>query len=161
MQSSDASESRRPLRLLVRGAPDLYDLAVQALSRVKAEPTDVLNVLNAFLIVASLRAWFEADGGDVSGLEDEPFHHAVKEVANGVRHLHLDESKSGAVRTQEAKKRTYGSDAYGTGPYGEGIVLIVPRLRGEDARIYSARRVLEDRLGAWATRLGRPAPDCS
>lgn len=160
VENDEDEHQRTPLRALVADTGELFDLCTSALQRVVAAPSDLLTTLSAFLLIASMRDWYVQEGNDGSAVTLDPFHQVVREISNGTKHLWLSPTSHKQVRTVALDFRSYGQGPYGSSTYGTGeIMLEAPRHPGEAPAVFRALDVLEERLSAWAKRLGREMPE--
>ena len=85
-------DGRRQITNLVPDSAALLRLAREGLERARAKPDDTFLILSTFNLLNSLRDWLENQAG-VIVVPNFPYSQAVREIANGTKHLHLD-SKS-------------------------------------------------------------------
>jgi len=143
--------NREALRGLISGVADYLGLAEQAVERAIKDPSDRLAVLTGFLFVNHLRDWAGRDGVLPTGMKASPFYEAIREVANGTKHLVLDPKSHPDLHTAEIMKISgYGAGPYGAGPYGAPyIYLRARRSTGEEEYFYVAGIILAEAIRWW------------
>jgi hypothetical protein len=147
--------NREAVRGLVANFDDYFLLTRQAVDRAKTNPSDRLSVLAGFLFVNHLRDWASRDDVLPSALKSSPFYEAIREVANGTKHLVLKASSHPDPHATEIKTISgYGMGAYGVGPYGKPYIYLQARRRAEDEEyLYTAGIILGEALEWWAAAL--------
>ena len=149
--------NREALRGLVSGVAEYLVLAEQAVRQAVAKPSDRLAVLSGFLFVNHLRDWARRDGTLLGDVKASPFYEAIREVANGTKHLILDPKSHPCLHTAEIMTISgYGKGPYGAGPYGAPyIYLRARRSIDEEEYLYTAGIILDEALTWWKTALER------
>ena len=147
--------SREALRGLISGASEYLTVADEAVIRAIANPSDRLAVLSAFLFVNHLRDWAGRDGMLPFNIKTCRFYEAIREVANGTKHLLLAPKSHPDLHTAEVMTISgYGRGPYGSGPYGVPyIYLRARRSADEETHFYVAGVVLAEAIGWWKAAL--------
>lgn len=148
-------KNREALRGLVAGITDYLVLAEQVVGRAISNPSDRLAVLSGFLFVNHLRDWARTDGVLPSTVKSSPFYEAVREVANGTKHLILDPKSHPDLHAAEIMTISgYGTGPYGAGPYGAPYIYLRARRGTEDEEyFYTAGSILGEALSWWKAAL--------
>lgn len=104
-----------------------------------------------------LRDWARKDGALPDNVKASPFYEAIREVANGTKHLILDAKSHPHLHTAEIMTISgYGTGPYGAGPYGAPyIYLRARRSIGEEEYFYTAGIILDEALTWWKAALER------
>jgi hypothetical protein len=146
------------IRDLISHSADLLALAEEGLQRLRKMPDDRLTVLSTFVLVNSIRDWVKTERGLPSYWPQVPYLEAVREVANGTKHLELSPRSHSDPHVQGLSPwddiDTIDWDELGN-PVPM-ITLCVRRAKDEPLRWRSARWVLEEALDGWRAELRLP-----
>lgn len=153
--------NREALRGLISGVAEYLTLADEAVARAAANPADRLAVLSAFLFVNHLRDWASRDGSLPPDSKTCPFYEAIREVANGTKHLVLAPKSHPDLHTAEVMTISgYGKGPYGAGPYGAPYIYLRARRTADDETyFYIAGLVLAEAIAWWKAALARSSTE--
>lgn len=152
--------AREAVRGLIPGLTEYLALVRIAVDTAASKPADVLSVLSAFLFVNHIRDWATKEGKRPVGIAASPFYEAIREIANGTKHLVLTASHHPDLHATEIKViRGFGKGGYGVGPFGTPYIHLRARRRSDEGeRLSSANSVLKASLEWWeATTCGAAA----
>lgn len=151
-------DARERIRLLVGHATVLLELAEEGLARVRVTPDDRFTVLSTFVLLNSVRDWVKTERGLKTYWPKIPYGEAVREVANGAKHLVLNARSHPDLHVEglSPEDDIDTIDFEELGSQVPMITLCVRRWHDEPLRWRSAMWVLEEALDGWRRELGLP-----
>ena len=96
--------------------------------RLTKTPADPYPAFDFFITAEHLLDWsYPGDEGKAKRNQlraAHPLLRVVSHIANGAKHMVLDDSRHTSVSDTEATQSRYGDGAYGVGPYGAGHLVV-------------------------------------
>lgn len=148
-------QTRRQMTKLVGTSRDLLALVEDGCARVKERPDDLFAIVATFILLNSIRDWAKHEGGTTSNWRGAPYYEAVREIANGTKHLHL-RSKDHPDPHVEDLTPEGDWDTLDWGDLGRQdpmVSVLARRFEHEKAHWRSALGILEEAIAWWQVEL--------
>lgn len=114
----------------LRTARDLLKKLEHDYEVLRQEPTSSYNAFNFFVTAEHILDWRYPGGRGSDGAEkrhalrsSSELLKVVSHIANGAKHLILDDPRHQSVQHVDQVSTPYSSGAYGAGPYGGGMIV--------------------------------------